>query len=130
LSKPDLNITLQDSDSRGAIYRADICEQERFLIIEIKKGKARGGHYHNIHTFHFVLLGSIEYYERCLTTKGEEKQGLKDRKTKFHTGEAIPTPAYAAHMLVALEDSIVIEPSGQGKLTFPYARFREMARQY
>ena len=41
-------------------------------IVEIRSGFARGGHYHNHETTHFVISGKIEYREKNIETIQEK----------------------------------------------------------
>jgi len=119
MEKTNIKIIIQDIDERGTVFRGEFNKQEKFLIAEINKGHTRGGHYHNIDTYHFVLLGVVKYYE--IPMDGTKKEIQKIVKA----GSIIETPANAAHMLTALEDCIIIEPSGGGKITKTYAPYRE-----
>lgn len=75
---------------------------EKINIVEIKNGFARGGHYHNHETSHFLISGKIEYREKNIDT-GKEKIEiiLPPREIKI--------PPRIAHLLIALEHSIFIE---------------------
>ena len=39
-------------------------------------------------------------------------------------GDVIITPAYAAHLLIAVESSIVFETSDENKMTINYQKYR------
>ena len=58
-------------DRRGKIIWLS-SELTKINIVEIRSGFARGGHYHNHETTHFVISGKIEYREKNIDT-GEEK---------------------------------------------------------
>ena len=125
MKKIDLNIILENNDERGAVYRGDYYKKEHFLLAEIKKGKRRGGHYHNKRVHHHVLSGKIIYKEIPLTKKGNHKKNYKEIKRIIKNGEIIKTPAYAAHLLIAIEDSIIFETSDENKTTINYQKYRD-----
>ena len=109
MKKNDLKIILENFDHRGSVYRGDYCEKEHFLLVEIKQGKIRGGHYHDKKVHHHVLSGKIIYKEILLTKKGNSKKNYKEIKRIMKSGDIVKTPEYAAHLLIAIEDSIIIE---------------------
>ena len=124
MKKMDLNIILENNDERGAVYRGDYHKKEHFLLAEIKKGKRRGGHYHNKKVHHHVLSGKIIYKEILLTKKGNHTKKSKEIKRMMKNGDIIITPAYAAHLVIAIEDSIVFETSDENKTTVNYQKYR------
>ena len=124
MKKMDLNIILENNDERGAVYRGDYHKKEHFLLAEIKKGKRRGGHYHNKKVHHHVLSGKIIYKEILLTRKGNNKKNSKEIKRIIKSGDIVKTPAYAAHLLIALKDSVIFETSDENKITTNYQKYR------
>ena len=114
-------------DERGSIFCGKVNGLEQFLITEIKKGKKRGGHYHNVDTFHFVLVGSVKYNEKYLDSSGMEISNKKEVEKVVSQGTLILTPANAAHLVEALEDSVIIEPIFKEKLTYDYSPYRKLA---
>jgi hypothetical protein len=44
-------------------------------------------------------------------------------------GNIIKTPAYAAHLLIAIEDSIVFETSDENKTTVNYQKYRNQIKK-
>jgi len=129
MKKIDLNIILENNDERGVVYRGDYYKKEHFLLAEIKKGKRRGGHYHNKRVHHHVLTGKIIYKEILLTKKGNHKNKSKEIKKIIKNGNIIKTPAYAAHLLIAIEDSIVFETSDENKTTVNYQKYRNQIKK-
>jgi quercetin dioxygenase-like cupin family protein len=119
-----LDIELENRDKRGSIFRGDYNKKEIFLITEIKKKETRGGHYHNMVVIHHVLRGKIAYKEKCLTKKGNNSNKYKETKKIVSGGKVIITPAHAAHLITALEDSIIFEASGGKKKTIIYKPYR------
>jgi len=124
MKKNDLKIILENFDHRGSVYRGDYCEKEHFLLVEIKQGKIRGGHYHDKKVHHHVLSGKIIYKEILLTKKGNSKKNYKEIKRIMKSGDIVKTPEYAAHLLIAIEDSIIIETSDENKMTINYQKYR------
>ena len=129
MKKIDLSIILENNDERGVVYRGDYYKKEHFLLAEIKKGKRRGGHYHNKRVHHHVLTGKIIYKEILLTKKGNHKNKSKEIKKIIKNGDIIKTPAYAAHLLIAIEDSIVFETSDENKTTVNYQKYRNQIKK-
>jgi hypothetical protein len=128
MNKLGLDIKLENRDKRGSIFRGDHNEKEIFLITEIKKNETRGGHYHNMVVAHHVLRGKVLYKEMCLTKNGNIKQKRKEIKKIVSGGNVIITPAYAAHIITAIEDSIIFEASGGKKETIIYQKYREQIK--
>lgn len=124
MKKPDLRIILENIDDRGVVYRGDYCKKEYFLLAEIKKMEIRGGHYHNKKIHHHVLSGKIIYKEIQLTRKGNNKKNSKEIKKILKSGDIVKTPSYAAHLLIAIEDSIIFETSDENKTTINYQKYR------
>lgn len=124
MKKPDLRIILENIDDRGVVYRGDYFKKEYFLLAEIKKMETRGGHYHNKKVHHHILSGKIIYKEIQLTKKGNYKKNQREVKKIVRGGNVIHTPAYAAHLIIALEDSIVFETSDKSKKTILYQEYR------
>lgn len=71
-------------------------------IIEIKKGFARGGHFHSYDSNHMLLTGSIECRKENMITKEEEIK-------IFNAPSIIQVDANIAHLFIALEDSVFVE---------------------
>ena len=68
------------------------------------------------------------YKEIPLTKKGNHKKKYKEIKKIIHSGEVIYTPAYAAHLIIALEDSIIFETSDKNKETTTYQQYRDQIK--
>ena len=126
MNMKDFEISLENKDKRGSVYCGKMNGEEQFLVAEIKKGSKRGGHYHNIDTFHFVLIGNIKYFETQLEPNGEKSKNQNEIKKSVRGGTLIPTPAYAAHMVEAIEDSIIIEPAPKEKRTIDFIPYRKL----
>ena len=96
-----LKFTKEFEDKRGKILFLKYGNKSVNLI-EIKKGFARGGHFHQTNTSHFLISGKIEYHEENI-------------KTGIETISIIPSPntinvqSNMAHLLIAKEDSLFFE---------------------
>ena len=88
-------------DIRGKIL---FCSHEgNFInIAEIKKGYSRGGHYHKYDQEHLILSGKVEYHEEKINSNKEIVQ-------IFNKPPVIHVPAFTAHLLIALENTIFVE---------------------
>ena len=84
---------------------------KKINIVEIRNGFARGGHYHNHETSHFLIHGKIEYREKDIDTGKEKIEIVLPHKE-------IKIPSRIAHLLIALEHSIFIE----SKVKFPFGQ--------
>ena len=128
MKKIDLEIILENYDKRGVVFRGDHYKKEIFLLTETKKGECRGGHYHNKTVHHHILSGQIMYKEIALTKKGNHKKNYKEIKKIIHSGQVVYTPAYAAHLIIALEDTIIFETSDKNKKTITYQQYRDQIK--
>lgn len=97
---------------------------DKFLLIEIKKNKMRGGHFHNIDTYHFVLLGKVEYHE--VPTHQDSSHDVVEQVQIIDAGNVIHTPAFAAHMIRAIDYSIIVEPTDKAKETINFQPYRRL----
>jgi dTDP-4-dehydrorhamnose 3,5-epimerase-like enzyme len=97
----ELNLQKEVSDVRGKIMFLTF-KNKKINIVEIRKGFARGGHYHKFDQLHIILSGKILYKERNLITNEEVS------KTVDAPGYLL-IPASTAHLFVALDDTIFAE---------------------
>jgi hypothetical protein len=88
-------------DKRGKILFLKY-NDKNINLIEIKKGFARGGHFHQTITNHFLISGKIEYHEENIIT-GEEKISIILSPRIIHTSSNL------AHLVIAKEDSLFFE---------------------
>ena len=88
-------------DVRGNIL---FCKHENTSInlVEIKKGYARGGHYHKYNQIHFIISGKIACFE-------ENKESGKETRKIVEGNTSVLIPANTAHMFIAIEDTIFLE---------------------
>jgi hypothetical protein len=91
----------QYEDKRGKILFLKY-NNKNINLIEIKKGFARGGHFHQTDTSHFLISGKIEYREENIQTR-QEKISI------ISSPQIISVSAKTAHLLTALEDSLFFE---------------------
>lgn len=117
----ELEFDKQVSDARGSILFLKY-GQKSINIVEIKKGFARGGHYHTFETKHHVISGVLEYREKNIITNQETIQTI--------TAPAIITvPPMAAHLLTAITDTMFAEEFGEGYSAIEYPEYRNIVMQ-
>lgn len=87
-------------DKRGVIYRLMVDGKE-YMVIETKKGYARGGDYHQSIQHDIVLKGQILWEER-----DEEDNNIGKVMVE---GESNIVSPEVPHMYTSLTDSIVLE---------------------
>jgi quercetin dioxygenase-like cupin family protein len=106
---------------RGKIL---FCKHENGFIniVEIKKGYARGGHYHKYDQMHFIISGKIEYIEENIETK-------KVKKKIINNPTKIIIPAKTAHMFTALEDAIFLESFSKEYHAINYPKYRDIVEK-
>ena len=97
----NLQFEKEVEDIRGKILFLSYGKKQ-INLVEIRKGFARGGHYHQTETSHFLILGKIEYREENIST-GQEKISV------IEAPHILNIPSNHAHLLIALEDTIFFE---------------------
>ncbi|MFN3655558.1 MAG: hypothetical protein ACK4TO_09615 [Candidatus Nitrosotenuis sp.] len=117
----ELKFEKQATDARGTIVFLSYGDK-KINIVEIKKGFARGGHYHTFQTRHFLLTGTIEYRETDLKT-GQEKTEI------ISAPYIITVPPMRAHLLTAQEDTIFVEEFTQDYSATEYPQYRKIVTQ-
>ena len=117
----ELEFEKEASDVRGAILFLKY-GQKSLNVVQIKKGFARGGHYHTFESTHHMLSGVIEYREKNIET-GQET-------IRMISGPAIITvPPMAAHLLIALEDTLFVEAFEKNYSATNYEPYRQIVTQ-
>jgi len=117
----NLEYEKQVTDARGTIIFLKYGEKNLNLI-QIKKGFARGGHYHTFQTRHCLIAGTIEYREKNINTEQEKIQTM--------TGPTVITvPPMAAHLLIAQEDTIFAEEFGKNYSATEYTPYGNIVMQ-
>ena len=105
-------------DQRGKILFLSF-DKKAINFVEIKKGFARGGHYHNFKSNHYLISGKIEFYEKNILSNKEIKKIVK-------APYLLPVSAKTAHMMIALEDSLFIETFNENYSATDYEPFRKI----
>lgn len=113
-----LKLVKEVEDERGKIIFC-INNDSFIRIVEIKKGYARGGHYHKYDQPHFIISGIIEYREEDVNNRKEIIK-IIDKPT------IINISSYKAHLFIALEDTIFIETSKNEYESFVYKKYRDI----
>jgi hypothetical protein len=113
-----LKITNQLEDLRGKIFFCKLGEKN-INLIEIKKGFARGGHFHKFNSEHIILSGKIKYLEKNLNTNIESKQIIDHPKI-------ILTTSMIAHMFIGLETSLFVESFTKDYEAVYYLEYRRI----
>lgn len=90
-------------DSRGRTFKLSLGSEKVYSIVEIKKSKFRGGHFHSVETPHIVLGGRIRF-------EFVNPKSVDECKTEAFPMEIIWVQAGIAHLLEGLEDSLFLEP--------------------
>ncbi|HIC42020.1 MAG TPA: hypothetical protein EYO86_02920 [Pelagibacterales bacterium] len=97
----NLQFEKQVEDKRGKILFLSL-GTKKINIVEIKKGFARGGHFHNFLSTHIIVYGKIELREENLKSNVEQIK-------KISAPSIINVQQNTAHLFIALEDSMFIE---------------------
>lgn len=116
-----LKFEKQTEDKRGKILWITDGDTE-IHVIEIKKGFARGGHFHKFDSTHIVISGKVEYRET----------NLKDDKESIRVIDSISfifTPANTAHLITAFEDSTFIEVFKTPNDAVLFPKYRDIVEQ-
>lgn len=112
-----LEFEKQIEDTRGKIIFLKH-GRKNINLIQIKKGFARGGHFHQTDTSHFLISGEIEYREENVKT------GIEKISTIF-SPNTINVSSNIAHLLIAKEDSLFFEVFENYEATI-YPKYRKI----
>lgn len=116
-----LNFDKEISDSRGKIIFLNY-KNTNINIVEIKKGFARGGHYHKFDQLHFIISGKILYKEKNLLTN-------KEKTSIVESPSSILIPSNTSHLFEALEDTVFAETyKGQYEATY-FSPYRDIVEK-
>lgn len=111
----------QFEDMRGKMFF--FSHGDTYLnMIEIKKGFARGGHYHRYDQDHIMISGRIEIREENIETGKEEIKIATYPST-------IRIPKNTAHLFIALEDSTFLEVFDYQYEITNYPKYRRMVEE-
>ena len=116
-----LEFQKQVEDIRGKIL---FCKHDHLSVnlAEIKKGFARGGHYHKYDQDHFIISGKVEYIAEDIEAKKETKIVI-EKPTLVHV------PANTAHLFIALEDTVFAESFPQEYHAVDYPKYRKIVEE-
>ena len=115
-----LHIEKEVSDIRGKIlFLSD--GSKNINIVEIKKGFARGGHYHKSEQIHLLLTGKIEYRESTLIGKEITRM--------VSAPDLLKIPANMAHLFIAIEDTVFAEIFDNQYEATDYPKYRMVVEE-
>ena len=109
-------------DVRGKILFLLYNGTKSLNIAEIKKGFARGGHYHPYEQYHVILSGKVEYRDENLDTKKEQNRIIDGP-------EIFKVPPNTAHLLIALEDTLFFESFDKDYIATNYPKYRKIVEE-
>jgi len=113
----ELEKTVEDPRGKLLVFRLG---KVQINLIEIRKGFSRGGHFHKTDTSHHVLVGKVKYRQEDPSGEGTEMVQT------FSAPCEIKVPAGAAHMITALEDTVMIEVFGEKYEATEYQKYRTL----
>ena len=116
-----LEFEKQVTDARGTILFLKYGDKN-LNVVQIKKGFARGGHYHTFETQHHILSGMVEYRQTDIATGQETIQTIEGPIV-------ISVPAMTAHILIAKQDTLFLEEFGKNYSATEYAPYRQIIMQ-
>jgi len=114
----NLSIEKEVEDARGKIIFLSNGDK-KIHIVKIKKGFARGGHYHKFSSTHILISGFIEYREKNIHDNQEHIKKIK-------APAIIQTQPNIAHLLIALEETLFIEIFEQAYEATNYEKYRKI----
>jgi len=117
----NLQLEKEVQDIRGKIMFISYGKKQVNLV-EIKKGFARGGHYHKFESEHILISGTIEYREENIATNQEQIKIITSPST-------IKVPPDTAHLLIALQDTIFIEVFDHEYEGTNYPKYRKIVEE-
>jgi quercetin dioxygenase-like cupin family protein len=108
-------------DVRGKILFLSYGD-EKINFVEIKKGFARGGHYHKIAQYHIIISGKFKYSEENVKT-GQEQIKIVTAPAIIHV------PPDTAHLLTAIEDTLFVETFKKELEATIYPKYRKIVEE-
>ena len=117
----NLEFEKQVEDKRGKILFLSL-GTKKINIVEIKKGFARGGHFHNFPSTHIIVFGKIEMLEEDLENNIEQIK-------KISAPSIINVQQNTAHLFIALEDSMFIETFDHEYQAVDYPKYRKIVHE-
>lgn len=116
-----LKLDKQFEDVRGKIFFFSH-GNTGINLIEIKKGFARGGHYHKYDQVHIIISGKIEIRQENIETGNEEVKIITSPET-------IRIPQNTAHLFTALVDSSFLEIFDYQYEATTYPKYRKIVEE-
>jgi hypothetical protein len=111
----------EGGDVRGKIIFFTY-DKTKINLFEIKKGFARGGHYHDYDVTNTLITGKIEHRVIDIKTKHEQ--------ISIITAPAIlKIPANSANLIIAIEDSVFTEVFSKEYKSSVYDKYRNIVYQ-
>ena len=114
----NLQFEKQVEDKRGNILFLSL-GTKKINIVEIKKGFARGGHFHSFPSTHIIVYGKIELREENLNNSVEQIK-------KISAPSIINIQQNTAHLFIALEDSMFVETFDGEYQASDYPKYRKI----
>ena len=114
----NLQFEKQVEDKRGKILFLSL-GTKKINIVEMKKGFARGGHFHNFPSTDIIVYGKIELREENLNN------GVEQIK-KISAPSIINIQQNTAHLFIALEDSMFVETFDGEYQASDYPKYRKI----
>ena len=112
-----LEKTVEDARGKILVFRLG---SSQINMIMTKKGFSRGGHFHKTDTSHELVSGRIEYREEDPISGSGEKVEI------FDAPAIISVAAGMAHIVTALEDSVMVEMFDDGYEATNYPKYRQV----
>ena len=114
----NLQFEKQVEDKRGKILFLSL-GTKKINIVEMKKGFARGGHFHNFPSTVIIVYGKIELREENLNNSVEQIK-------KISAPSIINIQQNTAHLFIALEDSMFVETFDGEYQASDYPKYRKI----
>ncbi len=117
----ELKYIKEGGDIRGKILFFTYGKM-KINLFEVKKGFARGGHYHDYDITHTLITGKIEHRIENIETKQEQisiviAPAILEISAKF------------ANLIIAIEDSVFTEVFSEEYKSTVYDKYRNMVHQ-
>ena len=113
-----MQLTDQHEDARGKILFFSH-DKMHINLVEVKKGFARGGHYHKYDQAHIMLSGTLEVRELDMKSSKETIKIVK-------SPSIMQIPKMVAHLFIALEDTVFVETFEERYEATNYPEYRKV----
>lgn len=111
----------ESGDKRGKIFFFKN-DNMKINLFEVKKGFARGGHYHDYGIMHTLITGKIEH-------RTENVETTKQEISIVSAPAILNIPPKTANLIIALEDSIFTEVFCAEYKSTVYDKYRNIVHQ-